>query len=97
MPPSWLNTVGAFHKVDPEFFRRHLHFTLTANIVDNFSAPALSSSSWNLIELPVITLGRRFAAYRVSMRAKEIEELRKGAAKAMECHHHEVANYHLRD
>ena len=57
---------------------------------NNFSIPALPSSSWHLIELPIITLGTRMTL-KGPMRLKRIEDLRSEGAEALESHHHRIA------
>jgi hypothetical protein len=54
--PDWLNLIGSRHRVDPEFFRRHLNFIQPP---DSFDLPATPLSSSNFLTLPVITIGQR--------------------------------------
>ena len=61
MIAAWINQIGAYHVVDPEFFCRHLDFQPADDNSNDFSLPALPSASWHLIELPVITVGTRRA------------------------------------
>jgi hypothetical protein len=58
--PDWLNLIGSRHRVDPEFFRRHLNFIQPP---DSFDLPATPLSSSNFLTLPVITIGKRQKGY----------------------------------
>ncbi|KAK3328637.1 hypothetical protein B0T19DRAFT_196272 [Cercophora scortea] len=90
MTAAWINAVGARFVVDPEFFCRHLDFRQPDDSVNNFSTPALPSSSWHLIELPVITIGTRTRP-KGPMQLDRIEELRKEGAQALAGHHDRIA------
>jgi hypothetical protein len=90
MSATWINNIGARYIIDPEFFCRHLDFRPADDNSNNFSIPALPSSSWHLIELPVITLGTRMAPKGL-MHSDRIEELRRESAEALSSHHHRIA------
>lgn len=53
--PEWLNLVGANYGVDPEFFRRH---TDSQQPPLYFDLPSLQSSSINIVNLPLTSIGR---------------------------------------
>jgi hypothetical protein len=88
---TWINSIAARYIVDPEYFCRP-KFRPADDNPNNFSIPALPSSSWHLIELPVITIGTRMASKgQGPMRLERIEELRKKGAEAFSSHHHRLA------
>jgi hypothetical protein len=90
MSPAWINSVGARFIVDPEYFCRHIDFRPPDDNSNNFSIPALPSSSWYLIELPVITIGSRIAP-KGPLRLDKIEDLRKQGREALDQHHHRIS------
>jgi hypothetical protein len=90
MSAAWINNIGARCIIDPKFFSRHLDFLPADNSSNNFSVPALPSSSWHLMELPLITLGT-WVAPRRPMQLGGIEELERESAGALSSHHHEIA------
>ena len=53
----WVKSIGARFTVDPEFFCRHMDFQDPDQPPKNFSMPCLPSSSSQLIELSVLTIG----------------------------------------
>lgn len=87
---AWIKNIGGGYFVDPEFFRRHLDFRPANDSSNNFSTPALPSTSWYLMELPIITIGMR-SGPRGPLRMEKIEELRKQGAEALERHHGQIA------
>lgn len=89
---EWLNSIGAKYHVDPEFFCRHLDFRPADDNSNNFSIPALPSSSWHLIQLPVITIGTRDAT-KSPMKQEIIDKLRMEGANALAAHHHKIARW----
>lgn len=58
----WLGSLGSCHFVDPEFFKRWLEFPYAPNPNNQFSTPSLPTSCWNLLELPIVSIGRRSGA-----------------------------------
>jgi hypothetical protein len=90
MSATWINNVGSRYMIDPEFFCRHLDFRPADDNSNNFSVPALPSSSWHLIELPVITLGTRRAS-KGATQLDKIEELRIESNVALSNHHHQIS------
>lgn len=59
LPSSrWLSSIGGKHRVDPEYFQRHLDFWSTTGQVDYFPHPSLPSASENLIQLCYVTIGQ---------------------------------------
>ncbi|KAJ4308104.1 hypothetical protein N0V84_012299, partial [Fusarium piperis] len=90
MTAQWINNIGARYVVDPEFFCRHLDFGPANDNANNFSIPALPSSSGHLIELPIITIGKRTASTD-ALRADKIDELRSQGANALAAHHHQIS------
>ncbi|KAK3294428.1 uncharacterized protein B0H64DRAFT_433593 [Chaetomium fimeti] len=55
--PNWVGTIGGTHLADPEMFSRWFDFRSMDSSVHSFSQSSLPSLSWNLIELPITTLG----------------------------------------
>ena len=53
--PEWLNTIGTVYRIDPEFFRRHLSLGPSK---EYFDMPSLPSSSRNIINLKLTSIGR---------------------------------------
>ncbi|KAM4057225.1 corA-like Mg2+ transporter protein [Hirsutella rhossiliensis] len=90
MSAAWINSVGARYVVDPEFFCRHLDFRPPDDNSNNFSIPALPSSSWYLIELPVMTIGTRMAA-RGPLRLDRLADLRRQGVEALTDHRYEIS------
>jgi hypothetical protein len=90
MSARWINTIGARYVVDPEFFCRHLDFRPRDDPSSTFSTPALPSSSWHLIELPVMAIGTRMAP-KGPVRLESIDGLRDEGAEALAAHHHRIA------
>ncbi|KAJ5623415.1 hypothetical protein N7490_012020 [Penicillium lividum] len=89
MTADWLNSVGAKYRVDPEYFCRHLDFRAPSENSNNFSIPALPSSSWHLIQLPILTIGVKDSA-KGSMDFDAIEKLRRKGRDALADHHHRI-------
>ncbi|KAF4633456.1 hypothetical protein G7Y89_g4663 [Cudoniella acicularis] len=75
---DWLNTLGALYKVNPEFMRRHLDFLQSPLYYD---LPAMPSSSRNIFDLKITTIGTRGSALGISdvqkARQQELEAVRK--------------------
>ncbi|RKK89171.1 hypothetical protein BFJ68_g16776 [Fusarium oxysporum] len=90
MTAPWINNIGARYVVDPEFFCRHLDFAPANGNSNSFSIPALPSSSGHLIELPIITIGKRMASPDAP-RADKINELRSQGSSALAAHHHQIS------
>lgn len=55
--PEWLRLIGCSYRIDPEFFRRHLDFIRLKE--DHFDLPNLPSVSYNIVTLPLMTIGTR--------------------------------------
>lgn len=87
--PQWLRLIGSKYHVDPEFFARHMDFRTTWDKSNNFSFPSLPSSSWHLIDLPVITIGYRDVATK-QYEQDEIHAMRKSEEIAMENYCHQL-------
>lgn len=89
MTADWLNSIGAKYNVDPEYFCRHLDFRPADDNSNNFSLPALPSSSWHLIQLPILTIGAKYTA-KGSMNFDIIEGLRRKGREVLAEHHHRI-------
>lgn len=72
--PEWLNAVGSRYRIDPEYFRRHLDKTLPQRI---FDLPSLPSSSRNIVQIPLVTIGAR--SDTSVLRRSELESERRKA------------------
>jgi len=55
---QWLRKVGWYYAVDPEFFRRHLDFSLFSR-QRWFSSPSLPSTTMSIMQLRITTLARQ--------------------------------------
>lgn len=84
--PEWLGLIGARFKIDPEFFVRFMHFKPAKDGINNYTLPALPAASWNLLELPVISIGERRAFHGLVNQA-EVDVMRKEAKTRMHKHH----------
>jgi len=88
MSAAWLNNIGARYFVDPEYFCRHLDFRPADDNSNNFSIPALPSSSWHLIELPIMTIG--------TFKARDsVEQMRAKGIAAVGRHHQAISKLAL--
>jgi hypothetical protein len=83
--PEWLGVVGAKYKIDPELLARFLDFQTTEKITDTFALPPLPASSWNILELPTVTIGRTGALKDLSPR--NITAMRAEAKGLLRSHH----------
>lgn len=90
MSATWINNIGGRFVVDPEFFCRHLDTRRSDENFYNFSTPALPSTSWHLIELPVISLGT-WLGQRGPIQQDKIEALRKYGKVSLADHHHKLS------
>jgi hypothetical protein len=84
--PAWLGTIGSSHLVDPEFFRRWLEFSHADDRRNKFSLPTLPSGGWNLLELPIISIGKREENYPFKVQ-DEIDTVRSESATAVRTYH----------
>lgn len=84
--PDWLGTIGSVQLVDPEYFCRWLDFPYAAGRLNEFSLPALPTVGWNILELPVISIGKREGLYAVE-RQDDLDATRIRSAAAMRKHH----------
>ena len=64
--PDWLRTIVATHSVDLEFLSRWLDFPHANVRHKEFGAPTLRPDDWNLLELPMISIGKREQVYPYS-------------------------------
>ena len=83
---EWLGLIGARYKIDPEFFMRFLHFKSTKDTIVNYSLPALPAATWNILELPIITIGERKILLGVVNQA-EIDNMRREARSKLQEYH----------
>jgi hypothetical protein len=87
--PKWLNSIGSMCQVDPEFFQRHLEFRSTVGRPDYFPYPSLPSSSSNIINLQLTTIGSR-ETFERSHDQEEVDLLRQDSAKTMDDYLHRL-------
>ncbi|KAF3070234.1 hypothetical protein CFAM422_006590 [Trichoderma lentiforme] len=83
---EWLSLIGAKYKVDSEFFMRFLHFKPAKGTTVNYSLPALPAATWNILELPIITIGERKVLPGFVHQA-DIDNMRKEARLKIQEHH----------
>lgn len=84
--PDWLGTVGSVQLVDPEYFCRWLDFPYAVDRLNEFSLPALPTVGWNILELPLISIGNRDGSYSLE-RQDDIDAARVNSAAAIRNHH----------
>ncbi|KAH8660512.1 hypothetical protein BX600DRAFT_438725 [Xylariales sp. PMI_506] len=83
---EWLGIIGTKYKIDPEFFMRFLHFKFATNIFTNYSLPALPAATWNILELPIITTGRRKVVLG-PLKQIEVDAMRREVKSNLQAHH----------
>ncbi|KAK1675753.1 hypothetical protein BDP55DRAFT_715438 [Colletotrichum godetiae] len=73
-PARWLNVIGHKLSLEPEFYRRHLHFSAASPFSQErqYSDASLPSSKTHMMQLKLTTLGTRFAPD--NMKRSEQEE-----------------------
>jgi hypothetical protein len=71
--PDWICALGAGLRVDPEFFRRHLHFLEQG---DYWDLPETQPSSSNLVRIRIISIFRR----QVPISQRFVDRLRRDEA-----------------
>lgn len=70
--------------IDSEFFMRFLHFNAAKDAMANYSLPALPATTWNMLELPVVSIGERKHAF---VDQAEIDDMRRQARTKLQKHH----------
>ena len=65
---------------------RFLHFKLGRDSMVNYSLPALPAATWNILELPIITIGERKVLSGLVDQA-EIDNMRREARFKLQKHH----------
>lgn len=83
---EWLGLIGAKYRVDPEFFMRFLHFIPHQEAAINYSLPPVPAATWNILELPIITIGERKVLPGMVDQI-EINNMRKEARQKLQRHH----------
>ena len=84
LPSSlWLVVIGSIHRVDPEFFQRHLDFWSSIGRVNYFAIPSLFSTSSNMIELVYFSIGQNR-----KRTPKEMESVRQASLKSLSRYTH---------
>jgi len=89
---EWLGVIGARYRIDPEFFMRFLNFKPPRDTAINYSLPALPAATWNIFELPVITIGERRVLPGLVDQA-EIDNMRREARSKLQEHHDLLRGY----
>lgn len=84
--PEWLGTIGSVQLVDPEYFCRWLEFPYAAGRLNEFSLPVLPTVGWNILELPMVSIGARGALHAVEIQ-QNIAATRVSSAAAVRDHH----------
>ncbi|KAL6691223.1 hypothetical protein J3F84DRAFT_387148 [Trichoderma pleuroticola] len=89
---EWINSVGGRYFVDPAFFVNHLDLGSAQNdSTIDFSIPSLPSSSWNLFQLPVTTLGSREHSPLGTLQSAWIEDARRKGKIELDNHHQRLS------
>lgn len=88
--PEWLGVVGAKYKIDPELLARFLNFQVKGRFTESFALPPLPASSWNILELPTVTIGRTGALKDLSPR--NITAMRAEAKALLHLHHNTLTS-----
>jgi hypothetical protein len=87
--PHWLGLVGSTYRVDPEFFSRALDFPHASGKPENFTFPSLPSSGWNIVEIPVVSIGKRVSVSRYRNQ-DELDKARTKSAEALRTYHDQL-------
>jgi hypothetical protein len=66
--PKWMAAIGARYRVDPEYFRRFLNFGHSRNY---FDLPSLPSSSENIINIPITSIGNHSGLFTARDKQEE--------------------------
>lgn len=82
---EWLNFLGSYYSVDPEYFRRHLAFMDSKDLHD---LPALPSASRSLFQLKVTTIFAR----EVPISLDEVERSRKEEMDLVQNHQRQMGD-----
>ena len=88
--PAWLSAIGAAHRIDPEFWQRHLNFQSTFGRLDYFPLPSLPSTCCNIVRLRYNTIGQ-WDRRRVLTNQGEIDALRAESIKSMGRYLHQLS------
>lgn len=88
---EWLGLLGSKYHVDPEFFNRFLDFRSVDDRSNNFFVPPLPSHAWNIVDVPLITIGFRNLGCSYGQQA-HVSTIRKDVAIALA----EIQNQTLR-
>jgi hypothetical protein len=80
---TWLASLGSHYTIDPEFYRRHLDFLETTTTKGNLIKPHLPSTSSNILQLRLTTVGSRAVGSTIQSQPR-IDHLRRTAEKSME-------------
>ncbi|KAK1713706.1 hypothetical protein BDP67DRAFT_44832 [Colletotrichum lupini] len=72
-PARWLNVIGHKLSLEPEFYRRHLHFSAASPFSQEqqYSDASLPSSKTQMMQLKLTTLGTRFAHNNIKRSEQE--------------------------
>ncbi|RMZ91071.1 hypothetical protein DV736_g1709, partial [Chaetothyriales sp. CBS 134916] len=87
---EWIALIGSKYRVDPEFFSQALDFRSPGDKTNNFATPTLPGMSWNVIRLPLMTVGSRDPMKR-DINKDEINDIRTDFGNSY------VRNYHVFD
>ncbi|KAK9445103.1 Mg2+ transporter protein, CorA-like/Zinc transport protein ZntB [Metarhizium brunneum] len=83
---EWLGVIDARYRIDSEFFMRFLHFKPARDTTPNYSLPALPAETWNILELPIVTIGERKVLPGL-VDQSTINTMRKEAGLQLQVHH----------
>lgn len=85
----WLGVMGSKHGVDPGFLSQCLDFGMSGSRANHFSVPGFCTTNWNMVRLPLITLGLRDTMHDV-IDQKELRRLRQKVKEQLNDYHAEV-------
>jgi len=86
---EWIGLVGSKFQVDPEFFCEFLKFENASDRTNNFSIPKFAAASWNVMKIPLMTIGS-YDALNTSIGKNEMKGIRQECAKQMERYRCEI-------
>lgn len=86
---EWVAHVGSAHRVDPEFFSRWLNFPHGDDQPNNHSLPSLPSSGWNILELPLISIGGHASSKDFKTQG-DLDDARRQSANAVRMYHNNL-------
>lgn len=84
---KWLGLIGASYRLDSEPFTCLPHLKSVRGATPNYSLPALPTGSWDILKIPIITIGENKVLPGIGNHLK-IQIMRKEARSKIQEHHH---------